>query len=266
MHDNSSTMGRTQSSSSHARPARGGGSSSSRGTDGIAIRKSIQQLKAELRGAERLHAKKTASGDFAADDSLRKRSEAKIAALKAELASTQGWTRQSVKFFERIKASRRIEQLRKQIAKAMAAETGAMLQEELKRAEFDLSGDDESNSDSDEDADDTVDKQPTLSEKAIKQRDQVRAHLQSLIDLGLINVAETVNACVGEPGEEREKKKTKKKGDTEEDVKHKQIGHLLRGVGVSGLSDDDENEGAVANDDSSDSSDSQDDMDQDDSS
>ncbi|KAI9221315.1 hypothetical protein BC828DRAFT_381300 [Blastocladiella britannica] len=244
--------------------------------DGVAIRKPVAQLKADIRMTQRLLAKKRTEPQTDSSNgthsTLMARLETKIAVLTAELERTKSLDKstvdkfdqmyRSVKFMERQKASRRITKLWRAMAAAQTQDEPAgntddalPLERQLRDAELDLAyvmhfpaaskyvalwPTSETTGDAAKVAND-------------KRRAEVRAHIAKLIDFGAINLAETVGACCGKPGESKEKKKTKKKGETEEEVKHKVIGNMLRGV-VSSSEDEDEDQKDGS--DSSDSSDS----------
>ncbi|KAI9179104.1 hypothetical protein H9P43_005766 [Blastocladiella emersonii ATCC 22665] len=214
--------------------------------DGIAIRKSASQLKQEIRMTDRFLAKKGESLDAFARTKL----ETKLAALRGELTRVQGLDKdrvekfdqmyRTVKFVERVKATRQIAKLRRTVAESAETDRAAV-QAQLDDAILDLlyvmhfpaatkyvalwpEGGVEA-----EDAKTTA--------KRAEYREQIRA----LADAGVIDAAETVNAVVGEEGEKREKQKTKKKGFDEEEIKHAVIGNMLRGV-MPGAGSDDEGE------------------------
>jgi hypothetical protein len=202
---------------------------------GTTIRKSIAQLRSELRGAERLLKKKGETCN--AKDKLQM--ERKIAALKYQLEREQICIQdkslvekydtmyRAVKFFERQKTIRKIKSFKRN--KASESQIQVENQEaNLKQALLDLCY--------------VIHFPPAtkyislypkdpLSPSAQAKRQEIQDKINHLIECGVIDPNEAFEQC--STSDPKEKKKTKRKGPTEEETKRKEIGNLLRGVAIA---------------------------------
>ncbi|KAJ3372704.1 18S rRNA maturation protein [Allomyces arbusculus] len=201
---------------------------------GTSMRKSVTQLRSEIRGLERLLNKKRDTLNAQARSDM----ERKLAALKFQLERTQTLQRdaakvekfeamyRAVKFVERVKATRTVRKLQRKLETAGEDED---LQTKLDDAMLDVCY--------------VMHFPPATKYYALYKtpedkeaemaRDEIRDQIRSLVESGAIDREATVARCLGldEDGP-REKKKTKRKGLTEEEVRHKALGNMLRGVKV----------------------------------
>ncbi|KNE63137.1 hypothetical protein AMAG_08299 [Allomyces macrogynus ATCC 38327] len=220
---------------------------------GTSMRKSVTQLRSEIRGLERLLNKKRDTLNAQARSDM----ERKLAALKFQLDRTQTLQRdaakvekfeamyRAVKFVERVKATRTVRKLQRKL------EAGEEVQQKLNDAMLDVCY--------------VMHFPPATKYYALYKtpegkeaemaRDEIRDQIRSLVESGAIDKEATVARCLGldEDGT-REKKKTKRKGLTEEEVRHKALGNMLRGVkvekkGAAGVDETIESEAKPINDD-----------------
>ncbi|KAJ3358838.1 18S rRNA maturation protein [Allomyces javanicus] len=224
---------------------------------GTSMRKSATQLRSEIRGLERLLNKKRDTLNAQARSDM----ERKLAALKFQLDRTQTLQRdaakvekfeamyRAVKFVERVKATRTVRKLQRKLETAGEDED---LQTKLDDAMLDVCY--------------VMHFPPATKYYALYKtpedkeaemaRDEIRDQIRSLVESGAIDREATVARCLGldEDGP-REKKKTKRKGMTEEEVRHQALGNMLRGVkvekkkGAAGVDETIESEAKPINDD-----------------
>ncbi|KNE62154.1 hypothetical protein AMAG_07399 [Allomyces macrogynus ATCC 38327] len=223
---------------------------------GTSMRKSVTQLRSEIRGLERLLNKKRDTLNAQSRSDM----ERKLAALKFQLDRTQTLQRdaakvekfeamyRAVKFVERVKATRTVRKLQRKLETAGEDED---LQTKLDDAMLDVCY--------------VMHFPPATKYYALYKtpedkeaemvRDEIRGQIRSLVESGAIDREATVARCLGldEDGP-REKKKTKRKGLTEEEVRHQALGNMLRGVkvekkGAAGVDETIESEAKPINDD-----------------